>query len=180
MRKKLQFFNLSIFLLLLVACSDDVTSIYSNREYVYCYFNTAQCPELFNVMADFGRYITIREHSAKGVITMTNGSTSTDLPINALNKHFGFGLGGLIVGRNNYGEARCYDLACPICDRADRRLTIKDNIYATCSKCGFIFNLNNDGAIDPSTPKSDVSTVRGLYRYYIEPFEFNVNIRNRP
>ncbi|MBQ9665416.1 MAG: hypothetical protein IJ635_07655 [Bacteroidaceae bacterium] len=153
----------------MVSCSDDATSTYSKREYVYCYFSVLQYTELFNVMGNYGQFATIRKRVVNGAtkITMTSTGSSTDYTADALSANFGLGLGGLIVGTNHYGETLCYDLACPICDRADRRLSLSDNGYAKCSKCGTTFDMNNYGAIYEVSEDNPPATHRGLYRYRV-------------
>lgn len=154
----------------LLSCSDDnATSTYSRREHVYCYFSVLQYAELFHVMGNYGQYASIRKHVVNGAtkITMTSQSSSTDYIVDALSTGFAFGLGGLIVGTNNFGEARCYDLSCPICDRADRRLSLSDNGYAKCGKCGTTYDMNNDGAIYKIAEGASLTNPRGLYRYRI-------------
>ena len=155
--------------LLFISCSDDSTSTFSNREHVYCNFNVLQYPELLNAMGNMGQFASIRKHVVNGVtkITMTSASSSTDYTVDALSTNFGFGLGGLIVGTNNYGEPLCYDLSCPICDRANRRLTLSADGYAHCEKCNTIFDLNNYGVIYKIDEDNPPATKRGLYRYRI-------------
>lgn len=160
---------LSLCLLSFLSCSDDeVTSTYSNREYVFCYFSVFQYAELFNVMGNYGQFATLRKHIVNGVtsITITCDAGSNDYALDAFNKEFGFGLGGLIMGTNNYGESRCYDLSCPICDRAETRLSVK-NGYAKCGKCGVSYDLNNDGFIYQIPENAELVKPRGLYRYRI-------------
>ena len=156
-------------LFVLSGCSEDATTMFSQREYVYCYFDKLQYQELNLVMGNYGQFASIRKHVVNGVtkVTMKSNSTSTDYNLDALSKNFGFGLGGLIVGTSHMGEPLCYDLACPICDRADRRLTLTDNGYAQCGKCHVSFDLNNYGAIEQVPQGADLPTRRGLYRYRI-------------
>ena len=151
------------------ACGDGVTSMFSNREYVFCYFDKLQYSELNHVMGNLGHYASVRKHVVNGVtkITMTSSASSTDYNFDALSKNFGFGLGGLIIGTNNAGEPRCYDLACPICDRADRRLSLTDDGYAKCGRCGVTFRLE-DGVIYEVPSDAQLPTRRGLYRYQID------------
>lgn len=152
-----------------LSCSkDEATSTYSNREYVYCFFNVLQYTELFNVMGSNGQFATIRRQVEDGVthIRMTCTGSSTPYPLDATAKGFGFGLGGLIVGTNYYGEHLCYDLACPICDRAGTRLTL-DGIYAKCNHCGVTFDMNNYGVIYTKPEGAQLANPRGLYRYRI-------------
>ncbi len=156
-------------LLALLSCSDDSTPTFSNREHVYCNFNVLQSPELLNAMGNMGQFATIRKHVVDGAtkFTITSASGSNDYPVDAINKNFSLGLGGLIVGTNNYGEPLCFDLACPICDRANRRLTLSADGYAHCEKCNTTFDLNNYGVIYKIDEKNPPATKRGLYRYRI-------------
>ena len=158
-------------ILLLCGCSDDATYMFSNRKYVFCRFDALQYAELFTVMGNPGQYASIRKKVTNGVtkITITSPSSSTDYNFDALSEKFGFGLGGLIVGTNHYGKALCYDLACPICDRAARRLDISSNDgYAKCANCGVTFNMNNYGVIHEIPEGANLPVRRGLYRYRIE------------
>lgn len=155
-----------------ISCSDDeASSTFSKREYVFCNFNVMQYQELFNVMGNNGQFASIRKRVINGVtkIEITNQSTSTAYTADALTGKFGFGLGGLIVGTNNYGEPMCFDLACPICDRAERRLTLfkEGQGYAKCDKCGVVYDLNNSGAIYSTPENANFTKPRGLYRYRI-------------
>lgn len=161
------------------ACGDGVTSMFSNREYVFCYFDKLQYSELNHVMGNLGHYASVRKHVVNGVtkITMTCSVSSTDYNFDALSKNFGFGLGGLIIGTNNAGEPRCYDLACPICDRADRRLSLTDDGYAKCGRCGVTFRLE-DGVIYEVPSDAQLPTRRGLYRYQIDYNGQIVNAHN--
>lgn len=164
----------------LLSCSkDEATSTYSKREYVFCYFSVLQYTELFNVMGNYGQYATLRRHVVNGVtsITMTCDASSTDYTADAINKDFGYGLGGLIIGTNNYGEPMCYDLACPICDRAETRLTL-NNGYARCAKCGVSFDMNNYGVIYQTPENAELLKPRGLYRYRINFDGTTVNAYN--
>ncbi len=167
-------------LVCLSACSDDSTSTYSKREYVYCYFSVLQYTELFHVMGNPGQFASIRKHVTNGVtkVTMSSTGTTTDYTLDALSKNFGFGLGGLIMGTNYHGEPLCYDLACPICDRADRRLSITTDGYAKCGKCGVTYDLNNNGVIYEKPEDADLINPRGLYRYRIRFDGTTVNAYN--
>lgn len=159
-----------IALVCLCGCSDDeATSTYSQREYVFCRFNVLQHTELFHAMGNPGQFASIRKHIVNGVtkVTMTSTNSSTDYMVDALSKNFGFGLGGLIVGTNYFDETLCYDLACPICDRADRRLTLPGDGYAHCAKCGTTYDMNNYGVIYQIDEDNPPLTKRGLYRYRI-------------
>ena len=40
--------------LTLCGCSDDATSMFSNREHVYCAFDVLRSDVLFNVMGNYG------------------------------------------------------------------------------------------------------------------------------
>ena len=165
-------------LLTLYGCSDDTTSTFSNREHVYCAFDVLRADVLFNVMGNYGQFASIRKRAMEGK-TQIELVSSTGLkgyyPVDQLSNNFGLGLGGLIVGTSNFGEALCYDLACPICDRSDRRLTLTADGHAKCAKCGVSYDLNNYGVIYQVPENAQLSTRRGLYRYRIN---FNGQIVN--
>lgn len=171
-------FILFISLLTLCGCSDDATSTFSNREHVYCAFDVMRADVLFNVMGNYGQFASIRKRVVNGT-TQIELVSSTGLkgyyPLDQLSNNFGLGLGGLIVGTSNFGETLCYDLSCPICDRADRRLTLTADGYAKCAKCGVIYDLNNYGAIYKIPESEALPAKRGLYRYRIK---FNGQIVN--
>ncbi len=157
-------------LLMLFGCSDDATSTFSNREHVYCAFDVLRSDVLFNVMGNYGQFASVRKRVVDGktqIELISNSGLKGYYPLDQLSNNFGLGLGGLIVGTNNFGETLCYDLSCPICDRADRRLTFTNGGYAKCGKCGVTFDLNNNGAIYQVPENADLPTRRGLYRYRI-------------
>ena len=61
-----------------------------------------------------------------------------------------YGLGGLIVGTPSAydGERWAFDLACPKCELASRKLTIdldEGFAHAHCTKCASKFDLNSGG-----------------------------------
>lgn len=159
--------------MLTLSCSnDEASSTFSKREFVFCNFNVTQYPELFNVMGNNGQFASIRRRVVNGVtkIEMINQSGGNPYNIDKLSEHFGFGLGGLIIGTNTFGEHLCYDLACPICDRAERRLTLfgEDAGLAKCNKCGVVYDLNLFGAIHSTPENANITKPRGLYRYRIK------------
>lgn len=165
-------------LLTLYGCSDDTTSTFSNREHVYCAFDVVRADVLFNVMGNYGQFASIRKRAMEGknqIELVSSTGLKGYYPVDQLSNNFGLGLGGLIVGTSNFGEALCYDLACPICDRSDRRLTLTADGHAKCAKCGVSYDLNNYGVIYQVPENAQLSTRRGLYRYRIN---FNGQIVN--
>ena len=58
-------------------------------------------------------------------------------------------------------------MACPICDSAGRKLTLSNDGYAKCAKCGVVYDLNNYGVIHKVPENADLTVKRGLYRYRI-------------
>ena len=159
-----------ISLLILCGCSDDATSTFSNREHVYCALDVLQSDVLFNVMGNYGQFASVRKRVVDGktqIELVSSSGLKGYYPLNQLSNNYGFGLGGLIVGTSNFGEALCYDLSCPICDRANRRLSFTNTGYAKCGKCGVTFDLNNYGAIYQVPSDAQLPTRRGLYRYRI-------------
>lgn len=162
--------TLSLLTALFASCSDEEANpTFSKREYVFCLFDVHQYAELFNVMGNYGQFASIRKRVVNGVtkFSIANSSSAHDYTVDALSKDFGLGLGGLIVGTNNYGKTLCYDLACPICDRASRRLTLTAGGYARCAKCLVTYDMNNYGAIYKIPQDTTLNKPRGLYRYRV-------------
>lgn len=173
-------FLFSLFTTLLTSCDkDEATKAYSTANMVRCFFNVPQYTQLFNVMGSFGEYATIRGLKGQGKIQMSSNVGTTDYPITADMRYFEFGLGGLIVGTRCYGDEQvAYDLACPNCNRADRRLSIGDAGIAKCSKCGLSYDLNNYGVISAATSTDLYTNPRGLFRYHIVYDGINLRIFN--
>ena len=129
--------------------------------------------ELIQAIGNIGEYATIRRQVENGVtkIHMTCSTGAAFYDFLAESKGFEFGLGGLIVGTMqgtwDYPYV-CYDLACPVCDRADRRLTLDEGL-AKCTHCGAWFNMNDKGNLykDPTNQTSD-SFRKRLYEYQIK------------
>ena len=175
--------NLRVAILMLVcmmgfvstSCSDDITSTYSQKYRVMCGFQVVSYRELINVIGNFGQFATIRQSGDKIVMKTLQSQTSYNL--DALSKDFRFGLGGIIVGTDNWGNYRAFDLACPNCDRNDYRLTLGENGVVTCGKCAIKYDLNNDGVI-LSKGNGTYESPRGLYRYPITYDGIRVNIIN--
>ena len=163
-----------VILLSCAACSDDMTSTYSQKYKVMCGFLVVEYPDLQMVMGNYGQFATIRQSGNK-IITArlvrdeaSGGAVlhATERNMDALSKDFRFGLGGLIVGTDYFGNNRAFDLACPNCDRNSRRLTLRDDGTVRCSHCAMVYDLQNDGAI-VDTGDGLYDRPRGLYRYPI-------------
>lgn len=153
------------------SCSDGYGT-YSTKYPVLFSMSINYSSQLFNTMAGMGQFVTIRKTvenvngNMQSVITVS-GPTGTDYcAIDRISEDFLYGLGGLIVGNNIYGEPMAYDLACPNCDRASRRLSIDDTGMAKCGHCGLVYDLNNYGAISTASSSAG-GDLRGLYRYRI-------------
>jgi len=168
-------FHFSLF----TSCNkDEATKTYSTANMVRCYLQVQQYTQLFNVMGSMGEYATIRPQKSQGKMTIWSNIGTTDYTMTADMKGYEFGLGGLIVGVNYYGEYLAYDLACPNCNRAGRRLTIGDAGIAKCAKCGISYDLNNYGVISAATSVSEYESPRGLFRYRIMYDGTNLSIYN--
>ena len=151
--------------LVLTACQDVVTRVYSTKYPVRACFTLVSYAELQGVVNNSGQFGTVRQVGDQ--IWMTSPSSSNPYPLNSNSKTFTYGLGGLIVGTTNSLHLRAYDLACPNCDVSYVRLTLTDNGYARCPSCAMVYNLNDDGSIY-DTGKGLYKKPRGLYRYGIE------------
>jgi len=161
--------------LLHASCSDDVSKTYSQKYRVMCGFSTTSYPELLAVMDNFGQWATIRQSGSK--IIMSSASSTNSYNIDALSESFQYGLGGIIVGTDIYGNYRAYDLACPNCDQASRRLSISDDGTCQCARCEVTYDLNNDGVIVDKGNGTHAKP-RGLWRYPVKYGNFYVQIIN--
>ena len=173
-------FHFSLFTLLTSCDKDEATRTYSRKYPVHCFFYVPTYIELFNTMGSYGEFVTIRQRTFDGVsvIEMVNTGGSNHYAIDRTMQYFNYGLAGLIVGVNIYGEHMAFDLGCPNCDRSDRRLTIGDAGIAKCAKCGLSYDLNNYGVISASSGTSLYDSPRGLYRYRIMYDGLNLSIYN--
>ncbi len=175
--------RISTFILLagmsLSSCEDEASSSYSNKNYVYCFFNSLQYTLLHNTLGNPGQFASIRQRTLNGktTIEISNSTGTEQYTADAVSTRFSYGLGGIIVGTNYYGEHLAYDLACPNCDRSDRRLTLRDNGTAKCGKCGIVYDLNNLGTINAIEGEGCASP-RALYRYRITYDGTNVSVYN--
>lgn len=163
--------------LMALSCSDDVTHTYCTKYRVMCGFAVASYPELMAVVNNAGQFGTVRASGGNIIMTSFSSSTSYSMGQNKLQEDFLFGLGGLIIGTNNFVELRAYDLACPNCDHDDRRLTLSDDGSCRCAKCGIEYDMNNDGVI---LDKGDGTHThpRGLYRYPVQYDGMTVQVIN--
>ena len=167
-----------LFLMAVTSC-EEMTDVYSNREFVRCNFIVSSYTELFGVMGNYGQFASIRQ-AGNGKLRMTSGATGkyTDYTPDKIQSYFSYGLGGLIVGTNYNGEDLCYDLACPQCDASSIRLNLTDNGFAKCPKCNVTFDLNNYGVINSIDSTKTYNNLRGLYRYHIVFDGTNVSMYN--
>lgn len=160
----------------LAGCKDEYSysSQFSSKYPVQFYFSVGASAELINVIGNPGEYVTIRRKSGTGNVHIENThGVGNDYPISYTGEHdFRYGLGGLIVGTSNVLNMNdgfdlvAYDLACPTCDRAAYRLSLKDNGTAKCAHCGITYDMNNYGVVIEADTVTEGS-VRGLYRYRI-------------
>ncbi len=156
--------------LLFISCEDEISSQYSTKYRVRFYMEVIGAAELINTIGNPGEYVTIRQRAGKVRIENEQGGNEYTLSYIGANE-FEYGLGGLIVGTSSVPnmsdgfDILAYDLACPSCDRNDRRLTVK-NGEAHCGKCGLTYDLNYFGVVKSATD-STLTNVRGLYRYRI-------------
>ena len=170
-------------ILLATSCQkDEAQKTYSTKYPVRCNFYVPTYTQLFNAMAGYGQYVTVRQttdrQSGTSVIQMSDMLSTDNYAIDATMRYFNYGLGGLIIGMSTYTEPLAFDLACPNCDRAERRLSLKDDGTAVCSKCGITYDLNNYGFIRSVPDQCQHLTPRGLYRYHITFYGDNVSVYN--
>jgi hypothetical protein len=130
--------------LLLCGCKKEdweATRKYSTKYRVMCGFTVMSYSELMPAVGGFGLFATIRQVGSD--IVMKSETGSKPYAMDALQKDFQFGCGGLIVGTDFNGLLCCFDLACPNCDQAQYRMTVK-GAQATCEHCGIVYALEYD------------------------------------
>jgi hypothetical protein len=167
---------LCCFMFVFASCGDEFeySSQFSSKYPVRFYFNVSGSAELINAIGNPGEYVTIRRKSGTGYVRIENTLGGNDYSLSFVGStDFLYGLGGLIVGTsnvpnmNNGFDLIAYDLACPTCDRPERRLSLKGNGTAKCSKCGLTYDMNNLGVIVNADDSVSVNNARVLYRYRI-------------
>ena len=155
-------------LLLLTTCTKEdlqATSMYSTKYRVMCGFTVISYKELQPAVGGFGIFAIIRQIGSEIYMECENLKSDPLYNMDALQKDFHFGCGGLIIGKDYDDTMRCFDLACPNCDQAQYRLTIKGD-EATCKHCGIIYKLTNMGAIVDKGNGLHPEP-RPLYQYHI-------------
>ncbi len=163
------------------SCEDEVSSQYSTQYQVRFYMNVNESAELIGAIGNPGQFVTIRQRADKIRIENELGGNDYNLSYIGSNE-FLYGLGGLIVGTGNIPnmdgvfEVIAYDLACPTCNRAERRLSVSSGV-AKCDKCGLSYDLNNNGVVMASE-SSDLTNVRGLYKYRVVYDGVAINVFN--
>ncbi len=165
-------------IVVLTSCGDEQ---YSTQYQVRFYMEVNQSAELITAIGNPGQFVTIRQKAGKVRIENELGGNDYSLSYIGANE-FLYGLGGLIVGTTNIPgtsgvfDIVAYDLACPTCNRAERRLSVSNGI-AKCVKCGLSYDLNNNGIIIDSADSTLVNT-RGLYRYRVVYNGMAINVFN--
>ena len=153
--------------LVMAGCTKEdfqATSKYSTRYRVICGFNVASYKELLPAVGGAGTtFATIRQAGGELHMECENLVSDPNYKMDALQKDFQFGCGGLILGNDYSGTLCCFDLACPNCDQAQFRLTVKD-AQATCKHCGIVYALENDTYILDKGNGMHPDP-RGLYQY---------------
>jgi len=159
----------SLVVLSIMGSCEDSYSEYTKKYIVNFNYAIASSQQLFTTIGNYGQYCNIRRETSNGKteIVMSNSSGTGRYTITSTEQYFSYGLGGLIVGTTSFGENVAYDLACPNCDRASRRLTLMEAGYASCNHCGVTYDMNNHGVISATDSTVTYSDLRGLYRYRI-------------
>lgn len=161
LKKKL--WMLLLLLPVVSGCKEDPA--YSTENPAQCTFEVVHYKELLHVVGNIGQFASIKKSAAK--MTMKSAATTTDYNMLATQKYFAFGLGGFIVGTTIDQELRVYDLACPNCNRAQYRLNLSNDGFATCpnEKCRIKYNLNYNTF---EVPEGCIHTSpKPLFRYKI-------------
>lgn len=156
-------FILLSLLLLAPSCQRNSYSTYSRKHRVWYSCNIMDAP--FNQITTPGRFVSVRK-TDNILKTVDSDGNKTETVLSAVqNNSYIMGLAGLIIGtptfNNDDMSIWAYDLGCPECDNRQTRLTFDVQGYATCSKCGGVWNLNSSGIPINTDGKEN----RPLYRY---------------
>lgn len=153
--------------IVMAACKENVNSVYSTANRVACGFDpVVQYQPIFDVVGSFGQFATVRR-TPKAIIISSAANPNREFNDKII-MNCQFGLGGLIIGTTNMGKVVAYDLACPNCNRAEFRLTLKaENIewYCRCSHCGIVYNMDSDGIPVTVPAGCQHQTPRALLQY---------------
>ena len=176
MKNKILFAVTSIVLALFTSCSDNDSSRYSHYPASFS-FNSSIHP--YYIATNPGEFITITRSGATAYkVEWAKGELTVQLSQQdiMLGGPY-YGLGGLIIGIPAAGDGNIIacDLACPHCERAEKKLTIiHSHGHAHCNKCGSTFDLNS-GGIPIEGPAQ-----RTLWQYRVFRSETNpiINITN--
>lgn len=160
-----------ILVLTVTSCKkDEATSTYSTKYPVFISLSMAEYAELPSSLSQ-GTFVSVRRVTEDGVakIRISNGVSTTPYTLAKVdNDSFRFGLGGIILGTNYFGEQLAYDLSCPNCDRTEYRMTINTDGTCRCDHCKIVYDMNNYGVISNTEENTIHSTPRGLYRYRVD------------
>lgn len=158
MIKHLRTLFLSLCLGMATGCSEDVTTTYSTYRAFFYYNKVSTTYPLFSALTGAGDFCSIYISPDKTIHfeTLTNSATANLTAIANYNRYYA--IAGFIVGQGNMMEMGstvlpllCYDLACPNCyedNSITRKLSLQENGYAFCSRCGRKYNLNKFGIIE--------------------------------
>lgn len=143
------------------------SSKYSTKYRVMCGFNVASYKELQPAVGGFGVFAQIRQVGSEIYMECEGVKSDPLYKMDALQKDFRFGLGGLIIGNDFDGIRCCFDLACPNCDQAQWRLKVQGG-QAKCNHCGIVYALQNDTYFIDGKGNGLHPDPRPLYQYHID------------
>lgn len=150
-------------LILTVCCQTKSYKTFTTKYRVFFGCNIADAP--FNQITTPGRFVSVRISNGSMICVDSDGhKTGIELTASQ-NLSFIMGLGGLIIGTPTFNNDDlsiwAYDLGCPECDQAGRRLVFDLQGIASCSSCNGQWNMNSSGI----SVNTDGKERRPLYRY---------------
>lgn len=173
--KKIKIFLAATAFVLFTSCISDNESRYS---YYPVNFSCDASIHPYNIVHGYGEYIIITRNNGTSYKVAWAGNKEMIVQLTAQQTMYGsnlYGLGGLIIGTPSAcdGNIMAFDLACPHCEQAGRRLTVEQPIgHATCKKCNSKFDLNSGGLPFEGVAK------RPLWQYQVLENGSNIIIAN--
>ncbi len=156
------------FSLLLSACSDDASALYSNIRASWSYNRVLTISSLRSALSNPGQWCRVTFPNATYLFTDAYGHEEPDTPTGQAAYHSPECISGFIIGTpavpylSTGSAAVAFDAACPTCyeeGSIQRTLSFSTSSTLYCSRCRHTFDLNNEG----------VSSDGGkLYRYRIQ------------
>lgn len=161
----------------LTSCDGDADNIYSSRRAFFRFSPVTAAPKtLFPALNSPGEWCSVSVNGTYYNFSSANGQKDT-YPISAADQYYAREwVSGLLVGTpsvpsisTNGFEVVCYDLVCPNCmevDAVTRAVKFSGSSHhecVTCTRCGRVYNLQNQAVVSDGAVEGESN--RPLFRY---------------